>query len=327
MRLLVLGGTKFLGRHLVEIALRRGDEVTIFNRGQTNPGLFPEVERLRGDRYGSLEPLRGRSWDAAVDTSGYVSANVRAVVALLADAVRHYTFISSLSVYSDNTTPDQDEGGPLEQWTGGEEDARDMATYGARKALCEQAAEAAMPGRVLNMRAGLIVGPYDPTGRFTYWVRRVAAGNEVLAPGQPTQPVQFIDARDLAGWVLRMAEAGRAGTYNTTGPAEPFSMAELLQACRDASGSDASFTWVTEHFLVGHGVEQWSDLPLWLAAEYAGFQTRKIDKALAAGLTFRPVVDTVRDTLEWSRAATGGEIRAGISREREQELLRAWHGS
>jgi len=334
MKLLVLGGTKFLGRHVVEAALARGDEVTIFNRGLHNAELFPEVEKLRGDRDGGLEVLRGRLWDAVVDTSGYVPRVVRASAELLADAVDLYVFISSVSVYADYRQPNDEESpvGTLEDETVEEVTG---VTYGPLKALCERAAEAAMQGRVLNVRAGLIVGPYDPTGRFTYWVERVARGGEVLAPAPPSKQVQFIDARDLAEWILQMIDARRAGVFNASGPDYKLTLEGLLEACREASGSDARFTWAGEEFLLEKGVEPWGDLPLWLplsAEQHRYFLEENCERAYAAGLTFRPVADTARATLEWKRAGSHGIVTEGqsnmvtpITPERERELLDEWH--
>jgi 2'-hydroxyisoflavone reductase len=324
MKLLVLGGTVFLGRHIVDAALAAGHEVTLFNRGMHNADLFPEVEKLRGDRKSDLGALDGRRWDAVIDTSGYVPRVVRMSAEKLADAVDHYTFISSLSVYASMADRGADESAAvgtiedetLEEVTG--------ETYGPLKALCERAAEEAMPGRTSSVRAGLIVGPYDPTDRFTYWVNRVAEGGEVLAPGRPEQRVAFIDVRDLAGWVLRGAERRVTGVFNATGPGEPCTMQRLLESCRTASGSDARFTWVDEEFLAAENVAPWQEMPLWLPddPEYAGFNEVDCSRAIAAGLTFRSVDDTVAATLATERARTmvPGE-RAGITRERERELL------
>jgi 2'-hydroxyisoflavone reductase len=324
MKLLVLGGTVFLGRHIVDAALAAGHEITLFNRGMHNADLFPEVEKLRGDRKSDLGALDGRRWDAVIDTSGYVPRVVRMSAEKLADAVDHYTFISSLSVYASMADRGADESAAvgtiedetLEEVTG--------ETYGPLKALCERAAEEAMPGRTSSVRAGLIVGPYDPTDRFTYWVNRVAEGGEVLAPGRPEQRVAFIDVRDLAGWVLRGAERRVTGVFNATGPGEPCTMQRLLESCRTASGSDARFTWVDEEFLAAENVAPWQEMPLWLPddPEYAGFNEVDCSRAIAAGLTFRSVDDTVAATLATERARTmvPGE-RAGITRERERELL------
>src|SRR5260221_13589599 len=233
MRLLILGGTAFVGRHLVEAALARGHTVTLFNRGRRNPDLFPELERLRGERPDDLAALRGREWDAAIDTSGYTPRAVAASAGLLAEAVAHYTFISTISVYADEMPAGTDENGPLSQMPEDKAGTEEVTgeTYGPLKVLAEQAAEAAMPGRVLTPRPGLIVGPYDPTDRFTYWPARVARGGEVLAPDGPDVPVQFIDARDLAAWTLDSVEAGRTGVFNLTGPAQPLTFGDLLETC------------------------------------------------------------------------------------------------
>jgi 2'-hydroxyisoflavone reductase len=324
MRVLILGGTVFLGRHLVEAALARGHQVTLFNRGQHNPDLFPEVEKLRGDRDGGLDTLRGRRWDVAVDTWGYVPRLVRDAAALLADAVDHYTFISSISVFRDFDVPQMDESAPVA--TLDDPTVEDVTgdTYGALKALCEQAAEAAMPGRVLVVRPGLIVGPHDPTDRFTYWPARVVVGGEVLAPGRPDRPVQFVDVRDLAEWTVRLIEARATGIYNATGPDYSLGMGPFLETSIATSGADARLTWVSEEYLLGAGVAPWSDLPLWLPEE--GFASVNCGKAIAAGLTFRPLAQTIRDTLAWDAARPHDDPpRAGISREREAELLRGWH--
>ena len=280
MKLLILGGTVFVGRHLVHAALAGGHEVTVFNRGQNDAELPTEVERLRGDRDGRLEALRGRRWDAVVDTCGYVPSIVRASAALLADQVEHYTFISSGSVYRDTSVPGVDESDAVGTIT--DEQLREAerikpeggviaraygAMYGPLKALCEQAAEECLPGRVLNVRAGLIVGPFDYSDRFTYWPRRVAEGGEVLAPGRPDRQLQFVDVRDLADWIVRMAEARRAGTYNATGPDYVLTMERLLEECRATTGSDARFVWIDDRFLLEAGLTPWAEVPLWIPEE------------------------------------------------------------
>ena len=325
MHLLIMGGTVFLGRTIVEAALARGHTVTLFNRGQHNPELFPGIEKLRGDRRESLALLRDRRWDAVIDPSGYVPRVVRASAELLADAVEHYTFISSVSVYADEATPNQDEGARVATIADETVETIDERTYGALKALCEQAAERAMPGRVLSVRAGLIVGPYDPTDRFTYWPHRIAQGGEVLAPDSPACRTQFIDVRDLAEWILRMAEARQSGAYNATGPAEPVALGELFDTCKAESGSDATFTWVPEDFLLAQGVQPWMEMPVWVPEKEAGIMHVSIAKALAAGLTFRPPVETVRATLDWDAARPPHDWRAGLKPEREREVLQALH--
>jgi 2'-hydroxyisoflavone reductase len=328
MRLLILGGTVFLGRALVEAALAHGHSVTLFNRGQHGPELFPGVEKLRGDRDGGLDALRGRRWDAAIDTSGYIPRLVRASASLLADAVEHYTFISSISVYPEFRHAGMDESAPVgtlpdpstEQVTG--------ETYGPLKALCEQAAEQSIPGRVLQIRPGLIVGPHDPTDRFTYWPCRVARGGAILAPGHPGWPTQFIDVRDLAEWTLAMVEGRQVGVYNATGPREPLPFGELLDACRAASPTDARFTWVDEAFLARHEVGPWIELPLWIPdsdPDMAGFARVSCAKAIAAGLAFRDLASTIRDTLVWAHSRPGDYTwRAGLTPAREAELLEQW---
>lgn len=343
MKLLILGGTKFLGRYVVEEALARGHEVTLFNRGQLNPELFPGVEKLRGDRDGGLDELKGERWDAAVDPSGYSPRVVRDSARLLADSVEHYTLVSSQSAYKDTSVPGVGENYPVGTIT--DEQLREaealkqselMAApffwerYGALKALCERAAEEELPGRVLTVRAGLIVGPHDYSDRFTYWPRRVAEGGEVLAPGNPERQVQLIDVRDLAAWILDMAEARRTGTYNATGPAYRLTMGRVLEVCRGTTGSDASLVWVEEKFLLDAGIGPWMEMPLWVPESSEDnvnrhFMEVSVEKAVAAGLKFRALSETVRDTLEWdlSRPADT-ERRAGLAREREREVLEAW---
>lgn len=328
MKVLIIGGTVFLGRHLVEAAMSRGHDVTLFNRGQHNPDLFPEVEKIRGDRDGGLDALQGRTWDAVVDTCGYVPRVVSASSEALADASAHYTFISTISVYPNVSKPGIDESSQV--GTLDDESTEEVTgeTYGPLKALSEQAAEAAMPGRTLIIRPGLIVGPFDPTDRFTYWPERVAYGGEILAPGTPQRPIQFIDVRDLAEWNIRMVEAGETGVYNADGPDRTLPIAELLETSKEVSGSDAHFTWVDQEFLLEQGVSPWTDLPAWVPEtdEYAGFFSISSDKAIAHGLTFRPLADTVRDTLSWNATRPAErERRAGLAPEREIEVLKLWH--
>lgn len=326
MKLLILGGTIFLGRHIAEEALARGHEVTLFNRGQHNPELFPGVEKLRGERDSDLSALQlqGRQWDAAIDTSGFVPRIVGMSAALLADAVRHYTFISSISAYADMTTLGIDESAPVA--TLEDETAEEVTneTYGALKALCEQATERAMPGRVLVVRPGLIAGPDDPTDRFTYWPWRAAQSGEMLAPGRPEQQVQFIDARDLAAWIVRMVEAGRTGIYNATGPDYRLSMGRFLDECRTVTGSDARFTWAGDTFAVKLWENPDVNFQPWVPDEYAGMRDADCRKAIAAGLTFRPLAETIRDTLAWKAAGPSrDDMRSGLSRERERDALRS----
>ena len=327
MRILILGGTSFLGRHTAAEALGRGHEVTLFHRGQTNPGLFPDAEEILGDRETDLGLLQGRQWDAVIDVPGYVPRIVAESARVLAGAARHYTFISTISVYDGLPEPGMDEEAPLEKLPEpGSEDVQKF--YGPLKALCEQEVRAAFPGSALIIRPGLIVGPFDPSDRFTYWPARIAEGGEVLAPGDPNRQVQVIDARDLAAWSVDCVERGLTGTFNATGPATRLSMAELLDACREGTGSDAQFTWVDEAFLAQEGVGPWMELPLWLPnsdERSRGMLAVSIARALAEGLTFRPLAETARDTLAWQRSRPQGEARAGLKRERELELLDHWH--
>ncbi len=326
MRILVLGGTIFLGRHIVAAALERGHRLTLFNRGRSNPHLFPQVEKLRGDRQRDLSPLQGRRWDVVIDTCGYLPRVVGASAELLANAVDLYIFISSASVYADLSRRRIGESAPLAVLADPSAEASDGTAYGPLKALCEEAVQERMPGRALIVRPGLIVGPHDPSGRFTYWVERVARGGEVLVPAPPGRQVQFIDVRDLADWILRCAERGVQGAYNAAGPEEPLPMVRLLEVCRRVSGSEATVTWVDEAFLLQHDVQPWTELPLWLPAEFAGMMALDCRKALAAGLTFRPLAETVRDTLAWSASDAAAKGRpSGMRPEREWEILRAWH--
>ncbi len=321
VRILLLGGPKFLGRAVIEAAFAGGHEVTLFNRGQTNPEEFPQVERLRGDRDGDLGALVGRSWNAVVDTSGYVPRLVRDSAALLRDAVERYVFVSSVSAYAGFSEP-VTETSPTA--TVEDETTEDVqGHYGALKALCERAVAEVFGDRSSSVRAGLIVGPHDPTGRFTYWPHRIARGGEVLVPGPPERRVQFVDVRDLADLILLATERGPGGPVNATGPVPPLTMGVLLEACRTASGSDATLTHVDDVFLVDQEVGEWLELPLWVAPKpgWERFLEADVSLALAAGLRFRPLAETIRDTLAHAPMVDG----VGLTPEREAELLRAWH--
>ncbi|MCL4262144.1 MAG: SDR family oxidoreductase [Anaerolineae bacterium] len=325
MKLLIIGGTRFLGRAIVEVALAAGHDVTLFNRGQSNPGLYANLETLVGNRDGGLGVLHGRSWDAVIDTCGYVPRLVRDSATLLADRVELYTFISSISVYSDPSVAHIDEDAPLGTIEDETVETVDGDTYGPLKVLCEKAATDSMHGRALNVRAGLIVGPYDLSDRFTYWPYRVAQGGEVLSPGEPHSPVQFIDVRDIAAWTVQATEKRLTGPYNVTGPNEPVTMSQLLHACKEVSGSDATFTWVSDEFLTANEVGEYTEMPLWVTAEFAGFDTVNCQKAIGAGLLTRPLTDTIRDTLDWADGrAADYQWRNGMKAEREAELLALW---
>lgn len=330
MQLLILGGTRFLGRALVDAALSRGHEVTLFNRGQSNPSLYPELERLIGDRAGNLEALKGRRWDRVIDTCGFFPRLVRESARLLADTVEHYTFISTLSVYADLTLVGMDESGPLA--TTEDETVEEITgeTYGPLKVLCEQAVTEEMSrgsqhDRSLHVRAGLIVGPYDLSDRFTYWPGRFGRGGDVLAPGDPAAPVQFIDVRDLAEWAIMASEAKLTGPYNTTGPDYTLTMGQVVEGCREETGSDAAITWVSDEFLSENEVAAYTEMPLWVPAELTGFSTINCGKAIDSGLRFRPLRQTIRDTYQWQATRPDDyEWRGGLKADREIELLRKW---
>jgi len=339
-RLLILGGTGFLGPHVIDAARARGHVVTMFNRGKTHPTLFPDVEKLQGDRDGKLDALQRRTWDAVIDTSGYVPRIVEMSTRLLAPRVEHYVFVSTISVYADLSKP-IDESSPVAVLDdpASENVGKD---YGALKAACEKTAEAVMPGRVTNIRPGLIVGPLDPTGRFTHWPTRLAEGGEVLAPGDGTAPIQVVDVRDLAAWMIHVVDQRTTGVFDALGPgtARPeMSMRQMLEACNAAGGNKASLTWVDAAFLEAQKVEAWSDMPAWFEpkGEMAGFGKVSNARAVEAGLTFRPIRDTAADTLAWLASpgfpAWLAEVpedkrdrvrSSGISRAREAEVLAAW---
>jgi 2'-hydroxyisoflavone reductase len=301
MRLLVLGGTGFVGRHIVECALARGDEVTLFNRGRTAPGLFRDVEMLRGDRAGDLRALRdGGPWEAAIDVTGYRPDEVAASSGLLAGRVERLTFISTISVYRDLSRPGADETAPLALPPGD----GDWEDYGALKALCERAVQDALPGRALTVRPGIIAGPHDPTNRFSWWVARLARGGRVLAPGAPERPLQLLDARDLAAFVLATTAARVTGVYNAAGSSD-LTWGTMLDAC--ARGTDAELVWVPDDALRAAGLDE-SQLPLWIAAsstDSAGFMRVDSTRAVAAGLRYRPIAETARDTLAALRPDDG----------------------
>jgi 2'-hydroxyisoflavone reductase len=323
MHVLILGGTRFAGRAVVDAALDRGDTVTLFNRGQTNPGLYPQAETIIGDRTGDLRALSTRHWDAVVDVAAYDPEIVRRSVRALAGAAERYVFVSTVSVYADHGVR-QVEGAPVIPLTAGTP-ADDL--YGARKAAAEAIVTGAFGDRSLIARAGLIVGPHDPTDRFAYWPRRVARGGRILAPGDPAGPVQFIDVRDLGAWLVEGARRGLRGVFNVTG--EPTSFGRLLDACLAGTGSrDAVLQWVPTARLLTAGVDPWMGVPLWVAAPgWEAANDVDVSRGLAAGLRPRPLTETIRDTLAWDLArggpAPGSE---GLSAEREEYLLRLLAG-
>ena len=334
LRILILGGTGFTGPYQVKYALSRGHKVTTFNRGKTHPGELPaEVEQLLGDRNGKLDALKNRQWDVAIDNPTTLPAWVRDAAQILKGNVERYVFTSTISVYGEVKTA-VDETAPTEKYTGAEAyketieamKASGFKTYGPLKALSEKEAEKWFPGKALIIRPGLIVGPRDETDRFSYWPVRIDRGGEVLAPGDLKDPVQFIDARDLAEWTIRMAENRETGIYNATGPAKPLGIGGMLDGIKDAEKSRATFTWVSEEFLTQQKVEPWSDMPVWTGKE-SGLARTKVDKALGKGLTFRPLAETTRDTLAWFKSLPQDrqlKLRAGLTLDREAEVLAAW---
>jgi 2'-hydroxyisoflavone reductase len=330
LKLLILGGTGFLGPQIVEAATRRGHTMTLFNRGKTHPGLFPDLEKLHGDRKTDMTALEGRKWDAVIDTSAYIPADVTRSATLLAPNVHQYLLISTVSVYAKLDKPGLDETAPLATTT---EPAADKVTnenYGALKVLCEKAAEKAAPGKVTVIRPGLIVGPGDSTDRFTYWPVRVARGGEVLAPGSPKDFTQFIDVRDLADFIVLCLEKKILGTFNADAQAGSITMGRFLDTCKRVSKSDATFTWADPKFLEEQKIGPWGDMPAWIPAigDDAGFGQVSAAKAKAAGLRYRPLDDTVKDTLAWFRtepAEHQAKMKSGLSAEREAEALKAWH--
>ena len=339
LRVLILGGTGFIGPHQVRYALARGHRVTLFNRGRTNAGMFtagPSLELLLGDREskpGNYESLKGREWDAVIDNPARRPRWVREAAAAVRGHAKQYVFISTISVYASNGTPGADETAAVS--TTDTPDVEDGETfvklYGPLKALCEQEAERAFPGRATIIRPGLIVGVGDPTDRFSYWPVRIARGGEVLAP-PAEDPLQFIDERDVGEWTIRCVEDETYGVFNAIGPATRFTVRQMLEGIHDTIKSNATFTYTTSAFLRAQQppVRGWSDLPVWIAPEgsYAGFTQRSIAKALAKGLTFRPYADTVRETIAFYKAQTPERqeaLRAGLKPDREKEVLAAWH--
>jgi 2'-hydroxyisoflavone reductase len=317
MKVLILGGTRFLGRAIVDAALGRGDTVTMFNRGRTNPGLYPGLETITGDRAGDLAALAGRRWDVVVDVAAYDPEVVRRSAQALAGATERYVFVSTVSVYADHGVRQVEDAAVIGLRDG--LPAGDL--YGARKAAAERIASGTFGDRCLIARPGLIVGPHDPTDRFAYWPRRIARGGRVLAPGDPADPVQFIDVRDLAGWIADAYRRGLGGVFNVTGEPMPFGV--LLERCVTATGSDAELAWVPGDRLLAAGVDPWMGVPLWIGAPgWEGANDVDVSRALAAGLSFRPLTDTIRDTLSWDLArggpAPGDE---GLRAEEEQRLL------
>ncbi len=330
-RILILGGTGFLGPATVEAAQKRGHELTLFNRGKTRPGLFPNIEKLQGDRDPKkgegIKALEGRKWDVVIDNSAYYPRHVAASAKLLAPNAQQYIIISTVSVYKNNSIEGQDENAELATQPDPtlESMGKNYEYYGSLKALCEKAAEEAMPGRTTIVRPGYIVGPDDPSGRFTYWPVRFDRGGEVLVPGAPSDPIQFIDVRDLGNWLITLAENGTAGTFNALGPAKRLAWGDVVKACRKAASAPSTTTWVPGEWIAKQGEEVF---PIWspYSGETRGFHTWKNNRAIKAGLKFRPHTQTVKDTLAWykTQKEDGRTRLAGPPPEKEKELLASW---
>lgn len=345
LKILMLGGTGFLGPIMVRHALARGHEVTLFNRGRRDE-MFPELEQLAGDRYeeNALEPLKGRSWDVAIDTWTYLPYIVRRSAEALKDSVGNYLMVSTISVYGDRNTIDMPEG--VELATMPAEVVDTIRTnqqigqyYGALKALCEQTIAEVMGGRSCNVRPGLIVGPHDPSNRWTWWPWRVRKGGEMIGPGKPEYYTQIIDVRDCGEFCVTAAERNLRGSYNCVTPSRGMTMGSMLETCKSVTGSDATFTWIDEDFLEAQGVSAWGHMPAWIpptAPGYEGFGQMSVEKSIANGLTFRPLADTVKATLEWVDTLTPEQVAAiaagltaegrngGVPPEMEAAVLAAW---
>lgn len=326
VELLMIGGTRFVGRHLVESAVSRGHEVTLFNRGRSDPHAFPELKKIVGDRETDLHLLKGHSFDAVIDTCGYVPRVVKASAEALADS-DIYAFISSVSAFGTVDRPGIDESGAVGTLDDPTVEEIRGDTYGPLKALCEKAVEDVFDERALNIRPGLIVGPWDPTDRFTYWPVRIERGGKVLAPGDPSNQIQFIDARDLADWTIEMLEEQVGGLFSAIGPKQPMTIGELLQTCLEATQRKSELVWVSEKELLAADIAPWQELPLWIpesSTEVSGMQKLDNRKAVGRGLGFRAVEDTVRDTLEWfHQHREGTALRAGLDPQKEAETIEA----
>ena len=329
LRILILGGTGFIGPYQVQYALDRGHTVTLFNRGKTNPQLFPTVEKLVGDRGSDLKSLEKRDWDVVIDNSATDPAWVERSAALLQNSVKRYIFVSTRSVYFDTSRVPMTIDAPVFTRENTAVAEGRPLPYGLAKAESEKTAQKYFPGRCLIIRPSLIVGPGDLTDRFTYWPVRIERGGEVLAPGDGTDPVQIIDARDLSEWIIRLAELETTGVYNALGPKSGRSFAELLNGIKAAIAANATFTWVNADFLNEHKLRGYTEIPVWMAARHGreGFARFDITRELALGLTFRSLEVTTRDTLTYFHAQPierQETLKSGIPSGREAEVLAAW---
>ncbi len=326
MKILVLGGTRFVGRHAVEAALARGHEVTLFHRGQSGPELFPECEHVFGDRRIGLEALGGHEFDVCIDTCGYLPSEVSRSASTLVDRVGHYTFISSVSAHAHPEQPGHDEDAQLAVWdpTAREELTED--NYGPLKAECEHIVRATFGARALVVRPGLVVGPHDPTDRFSWWVARLAQGGEIAAPAPAGAKVQWLDARDLARFIVDLVEARARGAYLAAGPERETTLGEMLGEGLQLGGGDGQLVWIDSGFLLDERIAPWKDLPLWIPEDGPrGIFSADVARARSAGLTTRSLGETFADTLEWLRErGSGAAWQAGLSPAREKALLDRW---
>ena len=326
MDILMIGGTRFVGRHIVEAALARGHKLTLFHRGKTGADIFPDVETIQGDRdnQADLDQLRGRAWDTVIDTCAYIPRHVRMITQTLRDTVPHYTLISTISVYEDPVAYGADENAPLKSLDDETTEQVTNETYGGLKVLCEIDGEMSGVKQFLNIRPGLVVGPHDPTDRFTYWVERVARGGEMLVPGDLSRTVQYIDGRDMAAFIVGLVEQRATGTFNAVNPSVPTTWGDWLGAMREAFGSDAQFTVVSDDFLIAQGANG-GELPFWVPPPDEGVLGMSNRKAIDAGLTSRSTGEIARDTLAWSQSRGADyTLKVGLSPAREAELLTAW---
>ncbi|GAK01468.1 NAD-dependent epimerase/dehydratase family protein [Geomicrobium sp. JCM 19055] len=335
MDVLVLGGSRFIGKHIVDRLLHEGHAVTVLNRGN-HSYTCSNVEQLIGDRDGDLDVLKGRTWDAAIDVSGYIPRTVDKASACLAQVVAHYTYISSISVYEDFSKVGLTEEDATKQLSEGEITELTKGTagpiygpdYGGLKAAGEIVAERNIPGRTLIIRAGLVVGPNDYSDRLPYWLLRIKQGGDVIAPGNPKQQVQFIDVRDLARWIVSSVEQQVTGIYNVTGPSHVMTMEDVLKACNRVCNDNANFVWIDDEFLIDKHVLPWEELPFWLPSSLSGAASVNNEKAINKGLSFSPLNRTIQDTYEWLSTVenmTLSNLKAGMSKERELEVISAWH--
>jgi len=326
MRILILGGTGFIGPHLVQYAFDRGHRVTLFNRGRTNTHLFPEAEKLVGDRNDDLSALEGRRWDAVIDNSGYTPEQVGLSVDLLKDACDQYLFTSTRGVYTDFTSAVMDEDAPVGP---SNPPASDWSSYRDNKVLAERIVQEAFGARTQITRPPVIVGPGDRTDRFTYWVDRIDDGGDILVHGDRDDPIQYVDVRDLAEFYVHMVERSVLGIFNTVGPGSPLTNAGLVHGIRAVTATPSTFTWVDWDFLIAEGEEAQVTLPFWYRPDgpYLNYGRMINTRAIDAGMTFRPLAVTAKDTLAWHRTRSAEEqakLRVGLTRERESELLEKW---